>query len=220
MIVIQRYTDVKAIQTYSFDDQRERLTAQTSWIGKLFSQGELTHSGWTQFLRLHKEISLRCHQGDSHSELPYLQTLANDGHRSRKMKGWGQHCWGLWACWPDAKPPAAGLQWENKTGHTATNRRRKILQSVPVKLTSKKATGDPQESRHLQEISFLEWKQWTCSFAFADLCKAAGSLHQARLANDSDVRQVGTPLHHYVTICLLVCLPPSLCDYEPIYTWY
>ena len=54
------------------------------------------------------------HQWNSEAKLPYLQTLANDDHRTGKMKWWDELCWGLWACWPDAKPPATRLQREKK----------------------------------------------------------------------------------------------------------
>ena len=85
------------------------------------------------------------HQWNSEAKLPYLQTLANDDHRTGKMKWWDELCWGLWACWPDAKPPATRLQREkkNKTAHsaTATNRREKIPRSGLVELSSTKGSN-------------------------------------------------------------------------------
>lgn len=61
----------------------------------------------------------------SQAKLSYLQTLANDDHRTGKMKWWDELCWGLWAWRPDAKPPATRLQWGNKTEHTETVTNRK-----------------------------------------------------------------------------------------------
>lgn len=63
------------------------------------------------------------HQWHSQAELPYLQTLPNDYQRTGKMKWWDEFCWVLWACWPDAKPPAtkletAALQQQQTRGKT------------------------------------------------------------------------------------------------------
>lgn len=89
----------------------------------------------------HKEISLW-----AINEIHKLKinisahTFANDDHRSGKMKWWDELCCRLWACWPDAKPPASRLQQETHSTHCRSTHQTTRVLSCQVKINKKAMT--------------------------------------------------------------------------------
>lgn len=71
--------------------------------------------------------------GNSKAKRSYRQTLANEDQETGKMRRGDELCWRLWACRPDAKPPASRLQWEHKTARTPTaKKQRRITPRSPL----------------------------------------------------------------------------------------